>query len=89
MSDVERGYDRLQATDGREVVELQDLQYRSETSTAHNHDHASHSGSDHEENILEDLLKREQVFWDRLRGKGRNVPGWIISGKNTVASSCE
>lgn len=28
-------------------------------------------------------------FWDRLRGKDRNVPGWLASVKNVVLSSCE
>ena len=27
-------------------------------------------------------------FWDRLRGKGREVPGWWASAKNAVLSSC-
>ena len=33
----------------------------------------------------EDALR----FWNRLRGKGRDVPGWSDSFKNAAASSCE
>lgn len=35
----------------------------------------------------EGARSRGRRFWDRLRGKGRNVPGWKRSLKNIVLSS--
>lgn len=35
----------------------------------------------------EEAKTRYRRFWDRLRGKGRNVPGWKRSLKNIIISS--
>ncbi|KAI0804621.1 hypothetical protein BC629DRAFT_1437902 [Irpex lacteus] len=39
------------------------------------------------ESVYGAFRAREQVFWDRLRGKGRKVPGWGESLKNILLSS--
>ncbi|KAI0694055.1 hypothetical protein BC835DRAFT_1406559 [Cytidiella melzeri] len=43
--------------------------------------------SHHQDTLYAELVKREQLFWHRLTGKGRRVPGWAESGKNVLLSS--
>lgn len=41
----------------------------------------------HNPTLYEQYLSRKQVIWDRLRGKGRRVPGFGESMKNVLFSS--
>ena len=43
----------------------------------------------HHRTAYEYTTDAAQVFWDRLRGKGRRPIGWLESAKNIMLSSCE
>ncbi|KAI0337882.1 hypothetical protein BDW22DRAFT_1363665 [Trametopsis cervina] len=83
VTDVERGQGRINGD------AVQDHDH----ATISNGQHEPHSNArtqedpHHQDSFYEELLKREQVFWDRLRGEGRHVPGWMESVQNIVLSS--
>jgi hypothetical protein len=87
MHDVEHGYVGCVLI----MVKSADPLCRRPSNDAHtvNGNSAPVKDPQHQETLYQGLLKREQVFWDRLRGKGRRVPGWAESGKNILLSSCE
>lgn len=92
MADIERGYPVGQARDSDDNLELQPLRSDSTTNddredeTLDAYDEKPLSKSD---SIFTNLRTSEQRFWDRLRGKGRRVPGWGESFKNILFSSCK
>ena len=98
MTDVERGYAKLHTTDSSDSLELNELHHshppsrRSPSTQEHGNGNTAgppqHQNSRYED-IANEITRREKVFWDRLRGKGRRVPGWAESCKNALLSSCE
>lgn len=84
VTDVERGQGRIHgdAIQGHDHATLSNGQHESHS------DARTQEDPHHQDSFYEELLKREQVFWDRLRGEGRNVPGWMESVQNIVLSSC-
>ncbi|KAI0085229.1 hypothetical protein BDY19DRAFT_966909 [Irpex rosettiformis] len=93
MTDVERGYARLHTTDSSDSLELNDLSSHSASSTSHGPNEQTNTNGDTtgplqpQDSIIVEFRKRRQIFWDRLQGKGRRVPGWGKSGKNLLRSS--
>ena len=88
MSDAERGYAKLNTNEpSSDALELENLQHRSSNQSQES---AQGNGQgSHNPTLYEQYLSRKQVIWDRLRGKGRRVPGLGESVKNVVFSSCE
>jgi hypothetical protein len=91
MSDAERGYAKLAVAEtSSENLELNDLRNDSrsrEPTTDHTNSHTEDLPS-RLPTLYEQYLSRRHVFWNRLRGKGRKVPGWAESARNAVCSSC-
>lgn len=86
MSDADRGYARLE-TARRDRHSMD----HSRAEPFYSDAPAAHEGSDlsrQHPSVYQQYLKRERAFWSRLKGEGRNVPGWLASGKNVVFSSC-
>lgn len=92
MPDIERGYARLEtARTSADDIELGDL-HDSPSSENHGGIANGHTNANEPQrhmSLYDEYLSRKQIFWDRLRGKGRKVPGWRESAKNTVMSSCK
>ncbi len=91
MADIERGYPMGQARESDDNLELQPLR-----TSSTNDDHEDETLNAYDEkplsqpdSIFASLRTGEQRFWDRLRGKGRRVPGWGESFKNILFSSCK
>lgn len=91
MSDVERGYvyAGLLANDRDGNLERANSLNVSTPSQTHDHNTPARKAPQHDDTLFETFLNREQAFWDRLRGKGRRVPGGLESAKNVLLSSCE
>ncbi len=93
MTDVERGYARLHPTSSADSLELDDLPPRSASSTSSNAHVIANDDTERQpskqSSMYAEIRKREKVFLDRLRGKGRRVPSWAQSGKNVLTYSCK
>ncbi|KAI0085228.1 hypothetical protein BDY19DRAFT_996943 [Irpex rosettiformis] len=88
-----RRYSRVKELNSNDSLELQHLHLPSTSSDIHNshaNDYVYHSNSrfsQQRESAYLAIRKRERVFWDRLRGKGRRVPGIGRSLKNILLCS--
>ena len=97
MVDVEHGYSKVRRGASVDSIELRHLRTSSSASharspfdgTSVNSSHASARPTQLRRSIYGTLRQREQVFWDRFRGKGQRVPGWGRSLKNALVCSCE
>ena len=97
MVDVEHGYSKVRRGASVDSIELRHLRTSSSASYARSQfdgtsvdsSYASARPTQLRRSIYGTLRQREQVFWDRFRGKGRRVPGWGRSLKNALVCSCE
>lgn len=91
MSDAERGYASIATAEPHHdwaPKETHIERLSSHSSTAYSADTHVDELPQHHSTLYEQYTARQQVFWDRLRGKGRRVPGWGESFKNIAFSSC-
>ncbi|GJE95944.1 calcium/proton exchanger-like protein [Phanerochaete sordida] len=89
MSNAERGYAKLDTAEpSADVIQLEDLRQHASSSEQTNHStESSDRDGAHTPTMYEQYLSRRKQIWDRLRGKGRIVPGYGQSLKNVVLSS--
>lgn len=93
MTDVERGYARLHPTSSTDSFELENLPAHSASSHPSGAQVKANDDTNRQpskqSSMYAEIRKREKVFLDRLRGKGRRVPSWAQSGRNVLTYSCK
>lgn len=90
MTDEERGYvylgsmemQRLRPSHSPEPTLTDGVHEHPESAAPRTNGHATST-------TYEKATDRMQLFWDRLRGKGRTPVSWTRSIRNIVCSSCE
>lgn len=86
MQDAERGYAKLGLEEPTsDTLPLRHLRTDS-TYSQHTANHA-HEHDELPQHHQQQVVDSKNVFWDRFRGKGRRVPGFVESLKNIALSS--